>query len=78
MSSGWPVFDKDLEIFEYENVKFEVIYRYGEVAIIREVLRGIGRFLDLKYTDEIEKRQLKKITHSQDVDSGTLVLFGLQ
>ena len=78
MSSGWAVFDKDLGIYGYGNMTFEVIYTYEEGAIVREVLRRIEGFLGLKYTDVMEKRQIEKITHSQDVESGTPVLAVLQ
>ena len=67
MRSGWAVFDKDLGIFRYEHVMFEVTNTYEEGNVVREVLRRIGGFLGPKYTDEMEKRQIEKTTHPQDI-----------
>ena len=46
---------------------FEVTNTYEEGTVVREVLRRIGGVLGLKYTDEMEKQQIEKTTHSQDV-----------
>ena len=43
-SGGWAVFDEDLGIFK-KTRKLEVIKTYDEGAVVREALRGIGRFL---------------------------------
>ena len=55
------------KIWEYEHVMFEVTNTYEEGNVVREVLRRIGGFLGPKYTDEMEKRQIEKTTHPQDI-----------
>jgi hypothetical protein len=54
--SGLAVLNKDLGMFNKIR-EVEAIKTYEEGAVVREILRGIGRFLGLNNVeDEMEKR----------------------